>query len=397
MKRKIGIVSCYDTYNYGSRLQSFALQKAIEIMGYDSEIIKYSRSKDFQELFFEKILRIENIFNVSWWNSKLNKKNTNVKYEKAIIEKKKERLKALDEFSYNKMFFSVNKGTRQELNRCVDDYDIFVAGSDQIWNPCNISSPYNMMSFVSKDKYKFSYASSFGVGKIPVKLYPLYVKYLKGFNNISVREESGAQIIKKLLGRTATIVVDPTLLLDVAEWNHLEAESSYILPEHKYAFAYFLGENIKQRKLVKKISEEKGVYLIDFPHLIGVNTSDGEYSDSEVYNANPQDMLRIIKHAEYIFTDSFHVTIFSFLFKRKVLTFARYADKDKNSTNSRLLTLFNYFCPEDKLLYGDEGTLECIKNLEQQQVSHERWLKAKMFSLRYLQTNIENGFMKQNS
>ena len=137
------------------------------------------------------------------------------------------------------------------------------------------------------------------------------------------------------------------------------------LSTKSHIFCYFLGNNIEQRKWVKKLSEKTGHQIIALLHLDEYISADekllGEYS---LYGIGPFEFVNLIKNAEYICTDSFHGTVFSAVFHKMFFSFKRYKETSKVSTNSRV----------EELLVS----LECKQRMISEKKDVEDALKMKM-------------------
>jgi hypothetical protein len=150
----------------------------------------------------------------------INYKNYWVRYK--VID---HRQRIFDQFNHTNIiashfFMRLNIPVESEVD---NHYDAFVAGSDQIWHPVwgeGLFDKY-FLSFAAPGK-RIAYAASFGVPHIPEERMKLFTEYLKGMDYISVREQSGARIVKQLIGKDVPVLVDPTLLLSRDEWQRIE-------------------------------------------------------------------------------------------------------------------------------------------------------------------------------
>ena len=185
-------------------------------------------------------------------------------------------------------------------------------------------------------KKRNSFAASFGFSKFENSLMAdRFGKYLNEMNQVSVREEDGAKLVDQVSDKTATVLLDPTMLLTGAEWEKMMVAPKVNLPE-KFVVTYFLGKEIsKYRALIEKISEIKGVPII---RLNDINFP-------EYYELSPAEFLYILNKSEFTLTDSFHGTVFSILFKNSFFVLPR-VDLSVDMS-SRITTLLNRFGLED--------------------------------------------------
>ena len=307
----IGIITIVKVNNYGAELQAFALQKKLELLGYRSEIIDYLYYKNWNfndtamsKPFISMGIKAKAVY---WAKYRL----VNFLLAKVFpVFNKSVRLRLLrfDGFHRRNTKFSRQYRSMPDLYNAKLDYDVFIVGSDQVWNPMASSSiePY-FLTFAPKGARKISYASSFGVSQIDKSLHERFRDLLNNIDVISVRETSGQDLVKLLTGRHAELVADPTLLLTKQEWGKYMAE--YPSMPKRYVLIYQLSDSVAIVRLAKRIAEEKGL-----PVFRICKRAFGERKDGGVTNildAGPAEFLWLIAHAEYVVTNSFHGTAFS--------------------------------------------------------------------------------------
>lgn len=330
---KIGIITIINVNNYGAELQAFALHHKLKLMGYENEIINYLYYKN-SRFKFEK--ESAPVFNISIKNRLkdsillLIDKYSAFRYPK-IAKLRKFRF---DEFhrkhtSLTKPFKSFSELYNSNLN-----YDTYIVGSDQVWNPNNGTSlePY-FLTFAPIDSRKISYASSFGIKSIPNKYFPQYKKWLNNLNFISTRESDGVNIIKEISGINAKHVVDPTLLLSKSDWENFlipfESNEPYILffVFKKNSFAEDLAFKIKKKTGYKIIRVCKNEMAVE--------------SDNKILNVRdfgPAEFLGLYQKASFVITTSFHGSIFSLIFEKPFFTVTPNS-KDNNSRQESLMSM----------------------------------------------------------
>lgn len=218
-------------------------------------------------------------------------------------------------------------------------YDVAAIGSDQVWLPSSVMTDIYTLAFAADGQTKLAYAPSFGLSKIPRKYWAKYREILTSFHYLSVREESGAKIVKEITGSDCEVAVDPVYMLNRKEW--LQEIPDNVLDEEPYIFVYLLGNNRWQREMIVKYAKCRGLKTIAIIHLDQYIKYDEYYYDVKLIDAQPCDFLNLIRHAELIFTDSFHCASFSLIENKNFYVFKRYKDHMKGSTNSRIYSLFN--------------------------------------------------------
>lgn len=294
--KKIGIVTI-ESMNFGNRLQNYALQEVLKSMGCMPET--FHRKK-----FSKKI------------------KNSCRKFIQNIIQNKAAKFRHFDE----KIIFSDIILEKDIYPEGIDQkYDLFVVGSDQVWNPHYdfVAGENDFLSFATPCK-RIAYAPSFGVSQIPDEKKEYFIKKISEFAHLSVREKAGADIICNLTGRKVEVVLDPTLMISREKWEEVMCKSKYI-PKEKYVFIYSLGE--QSSYFQEAVNHYKSKYKV-FDIM-------QKMDNGLALPIGPAEFLYAIHNAEVILTDSFHCTVFSIIFEKKVYTF----DRTGLSMSSRIKTL----------------------------------------------------------
>lgn len=207
-------------------------------------------------------------------------------------------------------------------------YDIFICGSDQIWNSEAVQIDGKYFADFAEHNKRASYAASFGIERIVENRKNEFKNYLSGMNYISVREDTGVQIVEELINQRVDCHIDPTLLLSSNKWDRLA--DKYQITNKKYVFCYFLGTPAEE--ILNKVKEYK------IEHNINVfsiwNRSDGTHN-----NVGPGEFLSLIRNAEFVLTDSFHGTAFSIIYHKPFYTFSRNGVGE--SMDTRVISLLN--------------------------------------------------------
>lgn len=330
-KNNIGIITFHNSNNCGSMLESFAMNRIFNSIGFDSEIINYS-SEGQQQLY-------KSLFP---WNSPKNIiKNILLLPHKKRLDRNNGKYQ-----EFKQRYMSLNSQDIQtDAQVCKLTYDAVIAGSDQIWNVT--IEDYNDVYFLPwvQGGLKIAYAPSFGA-KNPAKYKPSritkYSDFLNGFDYISVRENNGQKWIKEISGRDAKVVLDPTLLLPIDEYRRLERKNMK-LPE-KYIFFYSPGFSLDICRFVKQVSEKYNLPVITWSAKPFYIKSVWRYGFKLPNYEDPSTYLTLIKNATLVFTTSFHGTIFSSLYHKKFFVLK---NGGMYGTDDRVITLV------DKLKLGD--------------------------------------------
>lgn len=348
----IGIVTWYIYNNFGSILQAYALQKAINKLGYDSNIIQYHGNKYIStkrtelEVIYKRIKRkIKKTFGILEY-----------KYSSYFESEYKNRNNKFNDFRNDYLVFSKKYNSYNELVGN-DEYDIYICGSDQIWSPALIDKFY-YLDFVKNKNKTIAYAPSFGRSYINKEVYSSVKSLINNIRYLSIRENKGAELIKELTGRKAIVVLDPTFLLSVSEWEKIIIE-----PEEKkqYILCYFLGELSawKYRKIEEL--QKKGDYELI---IIANKINDLKYKPYCKINVGPREFIGYIKNAAIICTDSFHGIAFSIIFQKQFYAFLRFKDNEVNSQNSRVYNILETLSLNSRLVYPEKEINDSIIKYE---------------------------------
>ena len=389
MKKKVGLVTCYFKHNYGSMLQAYATQKILDDNNIPNETINITYNIDFKK--GKRKYYLSQIFNYTFIRSKLGmiklkldrKLNKELNKNISIRDKKYE--------SFMKRFHLTKPyATYEELTKlCKERYSDVIVGSDQLWLPVNVVANYYTINFVPNEINKISYATSFGVSSIPQKYLSKYKTFLDRINHLSVREQSGVELIDKISNNKAKLVCDPTILLTKKEWDTIVKEKRII--KEKYILCYFLGKNIEHRKFAEKLKKETGYQIVSLNHADEYVKYSDKFADIKPYNIGPSEWINLIKNAEYICTDSFHGTVFSLIYNKLFFTFRRYKSNTKVSTNSRVESLLSILNLNERLLIGNEDIKEVLKIKIDYEEVNKKINKFRIKSKKFLLESLSRG------
>ena len=363
--KKIGIAAVTYKDNFGSALQTYATQYTLEKLGYDAKIFEI---KGVHRNIMAKKL---------WYYAGRLFDPVEAKYLFANLtsRSRKQVSASSDQFAQDmkvrhQMYQNFNKKWNKMLpmvkgwgglRKQASEMDAVVVGSDQLWRPSNIVGCYYTLEFVPDSVKKIAFSTSFGVPELPARLHNHAKRFLSRIEHISVREDSGAEIVKHECGRDATVVCDPTMMLTSEEWMHIQDEKPFA--EGKYILMYLMGDNPEQREFVKKLSKATGCRIIGLLHGATYISYDEEVVDEKPYNVGPSEFVNLIRNAQYVCTDSFHCCVFSILNSTKFFAFRRWPDGSKFSANDRLYTLLKFTGLERRMLDGTEDVSACVNDM----------------------------------
>ena len=349
--KPIGLVTCYFHHNYGSMLQAYATEMIMQQMGLPFQTIACKAPINYMQE--NKILYIIKKLLIADWKMRLGKmKIERAKKENPMFAKNWEiRNKAFDQFAETFFHVSPYCKNREELTKMAENYSAFLVGSDQLWRTDSVEHGYYTLEWVPDHIRKIAYSTSIGVKEVPWFQVEKNKRFMNRFDHIALREQSACDLVYKLTGRKVPVVLDPTLLFTGDQW--LEIQQQEPLTDGKYIFCYLLGDNPSQRDFIKQVKEKTGYKIVALQQLDDYIPSDEGFADEAPY-VGPREFLNYIRNAEFVFTDSFHCSVFSILYKKNFFTFSRFAEGAKQSTNTRIDNLLHITGLEDRRMTKDK-------------------------------------------
>lgn len=320
---KIGIITWFSGGNYGTNLQAIALQGYLRSIGHSVEIINFEIESHIREkkTFLQKVQRQPQKY-VTKYAQKKYKKQIEFRYQKMKEEVKRN------------CIFTKRIVCEQDYIDICNTFDILICGSDQIWNP----NWYHKFYYADYNEIKsriISYAPSLGVNTIREEQTTKIKRSLSRFSAVSVREHRGANLLKPLSANEPVVVVDPTLLLDTKAWNTVFPIQNKC--REKYVLSMFLTDNYAHWRAAKKYATDRGVRHIIIPYC-----GFSYFQNAEIKaDAGIQDLLNLIRGAECVLTDSFHVTVFSLMYHKQFYTFERFKENAFSSQNERIRNILD--------------------------------------------------------
>lgn len=311
---RIGIITYWSSQdNYGQILQCYALQKYLINFGHDAFLIKYLPTTIKESLFqrIRKYLSIKKmvyLFSTEYKKDKLRYREE-LRLEKSNRELNKKRLFDCFKTQHIRATENIYHSLR-ELRENPPEADVYICGSDQVWNNSLYKSETGVwyLSFGDKKSKRIAYAAS--IGRIIEKReLNLFKAYLNRFDAISVREESSQQMCEREGIKGVTVTLDPTLLLPINEYKQLSAPVSYTKP---YIFMYILNVSKKEDIYWDRIQ----VYLKSKGMDLKIVCSSGYIQARELLQpyrniqATIPEWLGLIECAQCIITTSFHGVVF---------------------------------------------------------------------------------------
>ncbi len=378
----------YYVNNYGSKLQSFATQAILDKMGIDNKTIDCERiTKHLNKR--KLIYYVKNIhnFDAFWTQVMRSLFKLQMRKNRALSEGISARNAGMKRFADTIIRFTRPYSFHELGNMCKDyNADTVIVGSDQLWLPSQIYAGFYTLGWVPDGIKKISLATSLGVAKWDERTKNSARTFLTGFEAISVREDTGAGIIRELTFHDVKQICDPVLFFTENEWKQLLNIKHVV--GGQYIFCYFLGDNPWQRKWAKELSIITGMKIVSLSCMERYVKSDLNYADETPYDISPEAFLGLIEGAAYVCTDSFHGTAFSVLFHRQFFVFKRFSDAHSASTNSRLESFLRVLDLEKRIVQEEERAESVIKREIEYKDTDGRVEKMRRDSCEWLQSVV---------
>ena len=311
--KKTATITFHRAINYGAVLQAYALQKSILKLNVENELLDYKPNTIYNVY---KLIRMDSLKNFI---------KSCIIFPFFIYKKKK-----FNDFIEKNMYLSkeINKKELNTIN-FNNNYDLFITGSDQVWNYELINMDGSFLLDFVKDKRKItSYAASFGISSIPEALKGWYIEKLKRFSTILLREKTGKLIVEELINKDEKVVLDPVFLLNQKEWDRVTGKTKFDKIKDKYILVYISTPLIML--FAKKLSKKYNIPVF-FIGNIKFNTN----CKFEM-QLGPEEFISAIKNAKIVLTASFHALAFSIIYNK---IFFINLNKEKYSRASRQIDL----------------------------------------------------------
>ena len=368
---KVATLTFHGAHNYGSVLQAYALSKQLELMGNEVEIINlrpqsqkkmYSPSKPAPNMIYKL-------------------------YNRLVNGKRKKRWNEFERFIQNVLPVTKKEyATTWELSEAEFDYDAYVCGSDQIWNPvCPDFETAYYLQFLSEESgaKKISYAPSFGRSEFDEKVAEQIAKWVNNFDAVSVRETKGKQLLVKNTEKEVSVVCDPVVLLDKKYWDELAVDPQINEP---YILVYFLENNHGNKGFVDELSKKLGLKVVVLTEYL----RDIIKPYIKKYDASPEEFVGLFKHAEFIYTNSFHGTAFATIFEKPFIS-AIAVDQEHtvNNNDSRKIDYLKKIGLESRLFTTEKLTKEFLLNVDYSE-ARERMKEFREESFDFLSDSLRD-------
>lgn len=341
-KAKVGILTFHCSDNYGAMLQAYGLKQYLRSHGIRAEIVPYEPPY---------------MTGRHWWIPyiPIGDKSKWIRFAKSGW--KSHRQIGSDFFRLRKNMknfrkrYLLSKGQRRlffpcQLKRL--SYQVYIVGSDQIWNPditCGLRKEYFGV-FENKKKQKvIAYAASLGGASLSGQYDDGFSEYINHLDAVSAREEAAVPYINRFYKKKVTAVLDPVFFLGREEWEKVEK-----LPdEERYILVHMTERTQEIIDYAKKLSKDTGLMVIELRTNAGGITEESFFT---VYTAGPAEFLGYIHKADYVVTNSFHMTAFSIIYQKQFIIFLH------RSLGARIRNILKLHGLENRLYEEEKGIEE---------------------------------------
>lgn len=329
MKKKIGILTFHRALSYGALLQAYALQNKLFSLGIENEIVDYT--SDYMVKHYQRLFRPAK-------GNPLKGFAYNLLTAGGILKERRTRDRFVQK--YLKLSKPYNAGN---IAAAAEQYLALIAGSDQVWSPsCAGFDPVYFLDFAAPEQ-RYAYAASIAAQMIPKELHAEYRRRLKDFAALSLREQSGVELMRQVVGRDDALEhIDPTLLLKREEWDEIVPECAIREP---YIFLFTV---MKPKELIDQtlaLSRKTGLPIVYLNKLHTRREREIHYMDP----VEADQFVSLIKHASYVCTNSFHGTAFSVIYHKQFMVETKLAA----GRNIRSEELLNRLGLSERIFAGD--------------------------------------------
>lgn len=333
---KIGILTFHFVHNNGAMLQCWALQNQLTKMGHDVMVI------DYRPLYHAKKYS-------AWKRPFLEDKDKDTLSKLRILASnyryftRKKRAKEFNKFEDNfNLTFKIS-----DISECkkldIYNFDLIICGSDQIWNPKLTDGKFDPVYFAKIPGFKgkkIAYAISSGESDLNQKCEEIK-EMTADFAAVSARENNTSNQLKNIVNPIPVLTVpDPTLLLDADQYKKITSK----IKHSNYILVYKLEDSPILNKTVEKLAHESGLRVINISPTELLSSVENEW----IKNVGPNAFLGFISGAEAIVTNSFHGTVFSIIFQKKVFVVPH------STRNERLSNLLTELKATDLFVYDEK-------------------------------------------
>ncbi len=328
---KIKTITCHDVYNHGASLQAFALQTYLESQGHEVEII------DYKPPYLSSHYRLWAVSNPVYDKPLVKQAYLLAKLPGRLLSLRRKH--AFDRFTRRHLKLTRRYGSYEELEADPPEADVYIAGSDQIWNTLfpNGRDKAFYLAFAPAGSRKVAYAASFATADVAAAHRPFVAQMLKGLDRISLRERMSLPLAASLGRPDAVAVCDPVFLLSRRQWESVIPANDWAGQPYLLVYDTEGSEAIKQ--IATATAQREQLLIFD------VSAARHSYADQHFHHAGPFEFVSLISGASYVISNSFHATAFALIFEKQFCVVERSED-----INERMRSLLNGYGLQARLV-----------------------------------------------
>lgn len=359
---KASVITLHTVDNYGSVMQTYATQQILKKCGYDVEFVDYWRRDNLPKSRAERMLEGSTLQKLKplWGINNFTRKAT-VSILKSVLEKQRSPMwRFLEE---KVQLTKVRYYSYEELEANPPVADVYITGSDQVWNSIwnqGIDRSY-FLDFAPAGKPRIAFSASIGREQLDTEEIPETKRLLEKYSAISVREQSAVELLASM-DIESTLVLDPTLMLEAEEWRKLATKQKR---EKPYILIYQLNPNPQMDQYAGQLAQKGGWDVI----RIGFGRSDRRKGGKCVMLPSVEEFLGLFCDAACVLTDSFHATAFSLNLGTNFISVlpGRFGTRIESitkltRTENRILTSYDDLAVVDRSI--DEKNVQSIFTVE---------------------------------
>ena len=355
---KIGILTTYFSQNYGAALQAYALLTKLKQLGFDAELIAY-QERHGSHYSPQKWLEAQRCLSIR--NRIIRKlKNAVIKLQHCFSDEHNEAIRNAKFSDFISSYLTLSSkafSSSQDFLETVPqmNYDAFICGSDQIWNP--IVHNFDDVYFLNFPTHalKIAYAPSIAYNNFTETELQRLGKAIGSIDVLSVREISTVTQLQPYVNKKLHHVIDPTFLLKKAQWLQLKSSETF---SGKYILVYLLGYN-EQSKIIQKIISQYAINnncrIICLPYT-GICFTSPNVSVEYRYDIGPNDFIQLLNGAFCVFTNSFHATALAI--NLNISFFVVSARERNHGLQSRISDLLEITSLSEQKIFSDQNIIE---------------------------------------
>lgn len=355
---RIRTITCHNVYNTGASLQAYALAAFLNGQGHEVRIV------DYRPDYLRHYRLWPRVYNPAYDKPVIRRIYQLAKFPGHLKSCMSLRKKRFDRFTRTYLPLTQKRyRTYEQLRKDPPQAELFLAGSDQIWNSLfpNGRDPAFYLQFAPEGSVRASYAASFAVPRLEEQYREQTARWISELDHVAVREPSALELLADLGIPGGVSVVDPVFLLTAEQWDALCPPMDFGEP---YVFVYDFDNNPSLRRIALELAGKRKLKIYTLQEL--------GYGHRSFPDTGPIEFVQLVRGAEFVLSNSFHATAFSLIYRRPYLTLDREEGINTRMQDlNRLAGLESRKNPDDPIDWEDVQ-----RRLEQHTDASREYLRA---------------------